>query len=160
MGYVVSAKAIGGMNIEEMMKEIQGGFFHVMPAISKLLVINLGMTKEELLKLVAQKISLSIFDGDFQIEQLKSVDYDGILISNGKIDSKKFPEIVEKLKLMIGNKPILSVGLGKDMTALALQDMEKGEWLQEGSILKNEIYKVYGIEGEIGNAFEELLKYI
>lgn len=161
MTYVLSAKAFGGMNIEEILSGLKGGYFHVAPTIVKAAVINLGMTKEELMALVNMNYSLNIFDEDFSIQQLNSLSHDVIMISNGKIDSKKLPKMVEKIKACIGKKTILGVGLGKDLIALAMKELEDGEVLsKEGSILKNEKYKVFCTDGSTGNDFGDLIKYI
>jgi carbamoylphosphate synthase small subunit len=159
MTYVLSAKAFSGMNIETVLGEVKGSYFHIAPSITKAAVLNLGMTKEELMSLVNMNYSLNIFDEGFSTQQLKAVPHDVLMISNGQMDSDMLPEVVEKLKGYMGKKTILGVGLGKDLIAMALKELDE-ELTKDGSVLKNEKYKVFCIDGSMENDFGNLTQYI
>ncbi|MBB6218395.1 carbamoylphosphate synthase small subunit [Anaerosolibacter carboniphilus] len=159
MTYVLSAKAFSGMNIETVLGEVKGSYFHIAPSITKAAIVNLGMTKEELMDLVNMNYSLNIFDESFSTQQLKAVPHDVLMISNGKVDSDIIPEVVEKLKGYMGKKTVLGIGLGKDLIAMALKELNE-ELTKDGSILKNEKYKVFCVDGSPENNFGSLTQYI
>ncbi|MFT9495421.1 hypothetical protein [Anaerosolibacter sp.] len=159
MTYALSAKAFSGMNIETVLEEVKGSYFHIAPSITKAAVVNLGMSKEELMNLVNMNYSLNIFDEDFNTQQLKAVPHDVLLVSNGKVDDHKIPEVVEKLKVYMGKKTILGVGLGKELITMALKELDE-ELMDDGSVLKNDKYKVFCVDGSLDNSFGNLTQYI
>ncbi|MFZ5969773.1 MAG: hypothetical protein ACOYVK_21645 [Bacillota bacterium] len=157
MTYMMSAKAFDAMNMEEVSKYCKGGCFHVTPAIKKVAIINLGMTKEELMNIINMNCSVSVFDEDFSINQLKAMECDGVFVTNGKMDANKMENVADKLKGIAGKKKLFGMGLGKDLIKMAVQE---DSWNQEGAILINQKAQAYGCDVDGEKNLKELFKFI
>jgi uncharacterized hydantoinase/oxoprolinase family protein len=75
------------------------------------------------------------------------------------VEDHKIPEVVEKLKGCMGKKTILGVGVGKELITMALKELNE-ELMEEGTVLKNDKYKVFCVNGSPDNSFGNLTQYI
>lgn len=125
--------------------------FSIMPSLKKIAVINLGINKEDLIKIVDKKYSVSVFNYDFDIDYIKN-NFDVVFISNGDIEGENFNILIEKIKKLIGKNIILGVGFGKKVIKKTM-DIK-----YEGNYIDNEL-KVYGCEVK-DDYMKKILKFI
>ena len=83
----------------------------------KIAVVDLGMKKSLTDWIVKQGAQVTVFPADTLADALAS--YDGVLISCGPGNPNDYPQIVENVKAMMESKPVMGVGTGHLMMALA-----------------------------------------
>ena len=63
---------------------------------------------------------LTVFPCTTAAEDVLAANPDGILLSNGPGDPKDIPEVVENIRQLLGQKPIMGICLGHQLLGLAL----------------------------------------
>ena len=93
--------------------EIDGDGLH-------LAVMDFGIKRGILKSLSKRGCKLTVFPAHASVEEILSVNPDGIFLSNGPGDPKDSPEIIENVKELINKKPVVGICLGHQLIALSL----------------------------------------
>lgn len=161
MTLVLTLNALKDMNIEEILSNCNGGYFHVSPNFKKMTIINLGMKKEELIDIVNMKYSVNVFTENFSLDKVMSVASDALFISDGKSSAEKIKELTDKIGKIIGKKTILCTGLGKEIVDIAIKEKDgKSVWTDKEKIIKNENYDIYCCDINNEECIKKLLSII
>ena len=157
MTYMMSTKAFNAMKMEDIAKNFKGESIHIMPDIKKVSVINLGMAKDQLMNIVKMNCSVTVFDEDFSPNELKDMDCDAVLVTDGNVDAVKIGSIADKLKTVAGKKKLLGIGSGKDIVKAAAQE---DAWKQEGKVYVGQKAQTYGCDTCEAENLAELFKFL
>ncbi len=161
MTYVLTQSSLEQVNIDKIVHDCKGDYFHISPTFKKLAIINLGMENNELMKLADMKFSINVFDKDFNINQLMSLSNDIVYLTNGKLSSEKMISIVNKIKNIIGKKILVGRGLGKEIIDMAAKEKNIFDsWEYINTIKKNSKHKMYLLNENNGNHIEQLFGLI
>jgi carbamoyl-phosphate synthase small subunit len=85
-----------------------------------IVALDCGVKQNILRHLVACGCAVSVVPAGAGAEQIRALEPDGLLISNGPGDPAAVTETIETLKKLLGRFPILGICLGHQMLALAL----------------------------------------
>ncbi len=85
----------------------------------KVTVLNLGAMSNIVSELTKRGCTVTVVPYNTSAQALLSSECDGIVISNGPGDPADNTEITENIKAILGKKPVFSIGLGHQLTALA-----------------------------------------
>lgn len=86
----------------------------------KVCLLDFGYKKNIVDSLLARNCAVDVVNAFEDPSKILESDYDGIVLSNGPGDPSENQEIIENLKVLYdGNKPILGIGLGHQLMALA-----------------------------------------
>ncbi|MCG8499868.1 MAG: glutamine-hydrolyzing carbamoyl-phosphate synthase small subunit [Firmicutes bacterium] len=86
----------------------------------KVAVLDFGIKKNILRSLNIRNCDLTVFPCTTAAEDVLAANPDGILLSNGPGDPKDIPEVVENIRQLLGQKPIMGICLGHQLLGLAL----------------------------------------
>lgn len=82
-------------------------------------VLDLGMKKSTTNWLVRQGAKVTVYPALTAAEEILSGGCDGVLVSGGPGNPNDYPQIVEQVKALMAAKPVMGVGVGHLMMALA-----------------------------------------
>lgn len=82
-------------------------------------LMDFGYKKSILDSLLQQSIRVTVVPFDTTYEQIKLLEPDGILLSNGPGDPKSLTHLLDNIKLVISNYPTMGICLGHQLTSLA-----------------------------------------
>lgn len=82
-------------------------------------VMDFGIKENIIRSLKKKNCKLTIFPAYSKAEDILAVNPDLIFLSNGPGDPQDLPEIVEEIKSMIGQKPIVGICLGHQLLSLS-----------------------------------------
>lgn len=85
----------------------------------KIAVLDLGMKKSLTDWIVKQGAKVTVFPAASAAEEILAAGCDGVLISCGPGNPNDYPQIVETVKALMDVKPVMGVGTGHLMMALA-----------------------------------------
>ncbi len=85
----------------------------------RVVVINLGDTQQILDSLQKRDCEVYVTPYHSTVEEILGIEPDGIVFSNGTGDPIDEPEMVAMVKELLGKKPLLGIGLGHQLVALA-----------------------------------------
>jgi carbamoyl-phosphate synthase small subunit len=104
-----------------LVKEVSTKEMYNIPASGKkVAVLDFG-TKQNLLRsLNSRGCDLYVFPCTATAEEVLAVNPDGILLTNGPGDPKDLPEVVENIKKLLGQKPMMGICLGHQLLGLSL----------------------------------------
>lgn len=95
-------------------------------------LLDFGYKKNIVDSLLKRDCVIDVVNAFEDPEKILESDYDGIVLSNGPGDPSENTEIIENIKVLYnGNKPILGIGLGHQLMALA--NGAKIEKLKQGN---------------------------
>ncbi len=80
---------------------------------------NFGAKHSVAASLNAQGYNVVSLPAETSAEEMLSLEVDGIVLSDGPCDPAENKEIIEEIKKVLGKKPILGLGLGHSLLALA-----------------------------------------
>lgn len=83
-------------------------------------VLDFGIKENILKSLQSRECELYVFPASSSVEDILSVNPDGIMLSNGPGDPEDLPEITENIKKLIGKKPIVGICLGHQLLGISL----------------------------------------
>ncbi len=157
MNYVFSAKAMNEIDFEDLVNEVKGSCFRIMPKVTKATVINLGMSKKDLIDLVNLNYSLNVFDKDFNVESIINLSDDVLIFTNDNLTIDKKP-LIYKIKNLLGKKKIIALGESKKLIEAALNEIDENiDLIKDGDVYKNDLYKIYAWEDKNLNKIVELV---
>ena len=80
---------------------------------------NFGAKKSTVNNLVQKGVRVISVPAKTTAEEILALNVDGVVLSDGPGDPKENVEIIEELKKLLGKKPIMGLGLGHQLVALA-----------------------------------------
>lgn len=83
-------------------------------------VVDFGKTKALVAELTKRGCDVTVLPYNTSADEILALGADGIVISNGPADPKGNMAAVEEIKKLIGKAPMLGIGLGHQLAALAL----------------------------------------
>ncbi len=87
---------------------------------AKVTLVDFGKTKSIINELTKRGCDVTVVPYDTSAEDILATECGGIVLSNGPADPKDNAAAVEEIKKLIGNVPMLAIGLGHQLAALAL----------------------------------------
>lgn len=88
-------------------------------ANERIVLIDFGVKKGILKSIVENRYEVIVVPYNTSLGEIKSLQPDGLVLSNGPGDPRKVPEVIETVRALIGQYPILAIGLGFQIFALA-----------------------------------------
>ena len=85
----------------------------------KIVIIDLGLKYSILRQLSYRDCNSIIVNYNATIEEIENLHPDGIIFSNGPGDPKDLPKTIERIQILQKDYPILGIGLGSLLIALA-----------------------------------------
>lgn len=100
----------------------------------RIVVIDLGMKHGILRELTERHCQVTVVPFDYSAEQISRLNPVGVLITNGPGDPKDLVKTIQTIEELSGEMPILGIGLGHQVTALAFgADTEKMKFGHHGN---------------------------
>lgn len=93
--------------------------FHIPNENEKIVLIDFGSINDILKELNSRDLDITVVPYDSKVEDILSLHPDGIVLSNGPGNPKALPQIIENVKAIIGKAPMLGIGIGHQLIALA-----------------------------------------
>ncbi len=115
--------SLASHKIENAVKAVasgEKGYFAVENAAQTVALWNFGATNSAIASLNAQGWNVMTVPADTTAEELLSFGVDGVVLSDGPGNPADNKEIIEEIKKLLGKKPVLGIGLGHSLVALAL----------------------------------------
>ncbi len=94
--------------------------FGVQSAKYRVALWNFGAKNSTVNALIEKDCQVISLPATATAEEILSVNADGVVLSDGPGDPKENAEILAQIKQILGKKPVLALGLGHQMLALAL----------------------------------------
>lgn len=130
---------------------------YIVPGNGKrIVVINLGMKQSVLKELTARDCHITVVPYNYTVEQINRFNPEGVIISNGPGSPFVLEETIATIKELIGQTPVLGIGLGHQLFALA-NDLEV-ERTKSGN--HNSSYAVKKLDSKISYLTNENTHYI
>lgn len=130
---------------------------YIVPGSGKrIVIINLGMKQSVLKELTTRDCHITVVPYDYTTEQIMRFNPEGIIVSNGPGSPFVLEETITTMKNFIGHTPILGIGLGHQLFALA-NDLEV-ERTKYGN--HNSSYPVKNLASEVSYLTNENTHYI
>lgn len=85
----------------------------------KVAMLDLGLKNNIVRSLQKRDCEVTVFPSKASVEEILSINPDGIMLSNGPGDPKDCVTEINTIKELIGKKPIFGICLGHQLTALA-----------------------------------------
>ena len=98
----------------------QKGYFEAKKAAYTVALWNFGATNSSVADLTAQGYNVISVPANTTAEEILSLEIDGVVISDGPGDPAVNVAQIEEIKKLLGKKPVLGLGLGHQLLALAL----------------------------------------
>jgi len=89
-------------------------------ARSRLALLNLGVAESLLAQLADLGCAVEVLPADASADDLLAAGGDGVLLAGGPGDARRLPAQIETVRGLLGEAPLLGVGLGHQVLALAL----------------------------------------
>lgn len=83
-------------------------------------LVDFGKTKSIIAELTKRGCDVTVVPYNATAEEILALGADGIVLSNGPADPKENMDAVEEIKKLIAKVPMLGIGLGHQLAALAL----------------------------------------
>jgi carbamoyl-phosphate synthase small subunit len=110
------------------------GYFASENPVHTVALWNFGAKNSTIANLNAQGYNVISVPASTSAEDILSLDIDGVVISDGPGDPTENGKTIEEVKKVLGEKPILGLGLGHQLVALALgAKTEKHKYGHRGS---------------------------
>lgn len=85
-----------------------------------LAVLDFGIKSGILKSLIKRGCKLTVFPAFTSVEEILSINPDGIFLSNGPGDPKNLTSVIENIKNLMAIKPVVGICLGHQLIALSL----------------------------------------
>lgn len=105
---------------EALVAAVSGGLSGVTGTAGRVAVVDLGIKQNIVRSIEALAVTTVIFDRTFRAADIIEGGFDFVVLSNGPGDPTHIPEVVEQVRMLIGNVPILGICLGHQVIALAM----------------------------------------
>lgn len=93
--------------------------FHIPAAGKRVVLIDYGSINEILKELNIRKMDITVVPYDISLQEIDSLHADAVVLSNGPGNPSDLSEQIDMIKKLIGRYPILGIGLGHQLLALA-----------------------------------------
>ena len=94
--------------------------YSIKPTYKKVAVLDLGIKEGILNQLIRRNLSLEVFPAFSNAKDLLNYKPDGVFLSNGPGDPRELETVVNTIRELIGEIPIMGVCLGHQLLSLAL----------------------------------------
>ncbi len=96
------------------------GYFAAENATHTVALWNFGAKNGTIEGLLAKGYNVISLPADVASEEIESLKVDGVVLSDGPGNPAENTKIIEEIKKLLGKKPVLGIGLGHQLVALAL----------------------------------------
>lgn len=93
--------------------------FHIPNDGKRIVLIDFGSINDILRELNLRKMDITVVPYDISAQEIDSLHTDAIVLSNGPGNPMDLPKEIEIIQSLIGKYPILGIGLGHQLLALA-----------------------------------------
>ncbi len=93
--------------------------FHIPASGNRVVLIDFGSINEILKELNLRKMDITVVPYKTSLKEIESLHTDAIVLSNGPGNPNNLTEEIDLVKQLIGKYPILGIGLGHQLLALA-----------------------------------------
>ena len=93
--------------------------FHIPASGKRVVLIDFGSINEILKELNLRKMDITVVPYNISLTEIESLHTDAIVLSNGPGNPNDLTEEIDVIKNLIGKYPILGIGLGHQLLALA-----------------------------------------
>lgn len=107
-------------NAVENVSDNKRGYFQAEKASCTVALWNFGVKNSTVKDLTAQGYNVISIPANTTAEEILSLEIDGVVISDGPGDPADNVAVMEEIKKILGKKPVLGLGLGHQLVALAL----------------------------------------
>ena len=112
--------ALAGYKAPKALVSTEKGYFAAENAAYTVALWDFGVKNSTLANLNAQGYNVISVPANSLAEDILSLDVDGVVISDGPGDPTEYTQEIEEIKKLMGKKPVLGLGLGHQLVALAL----------------------------------------
>lgn len=106
---------------EEVVKEVSRKEIEKIPGTGcKVAVFDFGIKNNILVNLKVRNCDITVFPYNATVEEVMSINPDGVFLSNGPGDPTAIPETIKTVKELMNKKPVFGICLGHQIIALAL----------------------------------------
>jgi carbamoyl-phosphate synthase small subunit len=105
---------------QALVASVSGGLASVTGTSGRVAVVDLGIKQNILRSVEKLGVTTKVVDRTFKAADVLAGGFDFVVLSNGPGDPTDIPEVVEEVRALIGNIPILGICLGHQLIALAL----------------------------------------
>lgn len=115
-------KALTSFKAEKAVEKVSGnqkGYFAAENAAHTVALWNFGAKNSTIKNLTAQGYNVVSVPADTKAEEILSLGVDGVVISDGPGDPMENTSAIDEIKKVLGKKPVLGLGLGHQLVALA-----------------------------------------
>ncbi len=116
-------KALAGYKTEKAVQAVsknEKGYFAAENATRSVALWSFGAKNSTVANLNALGCNVLTLPANTTAEEIFSLDVDGVVLSDGPGNPADNVEIIEEIKKLLGKKPVLGLGLGHQLIALAL----------------------------------------
>lgn len=90
------------------------------PSGARIAVLDLGMPQSFIKQLKTLGCNITLLPYNTGAQAIRAMKPDGLIISSGPEDDVAVPKVVAEIKALVGKVPMLGIGLGHEIIALAL----------------------------------------
>ena len=130
-------KALAAFKVENAVETVAGqekGFFAGENASYTVALWNFGMKNSTIANLNTQGYNVITVPHSTSAEEILALEVDGVVISDGPGDPRENDKAIQEIKKLLGKKPVLGLGLGHQLVALALgSKLSKHKYGHRGS---------------------------
>lgn len=130
-------------DVSAMLGLYKNGYVHIEPRIKKLSIIDLGIEKKDIMALSDLNLSINIFSGKFNLNQLLSINSDAYLLIGRNKEIENMDCLLKKVKKLIEKKTLIGIDTGKEVLETAIKDLGEDNWQEGGEVKKHCRYEIY-----------------
>ena len=144
-------------DVKAILKVNGNGYIHIEPKIKKISIIDLGMEEKDIIPLSNFNFSVNLFGLNFKLNHLLASNSHAYILWGGNNKLQNIDCLLEKVKALVGKKPLIGVGLGKEVLETVIKDLGEDDWQNYKGIKKHCKYKIYCLDNMDLEKIDEII---